>query len=205
MIEMLVYQLSSTDSVVMNDFRPSSTNKLRYDFIRRRYFRVTRDVLEGIHRLIICAMGAIYLNNRESLYIYLKTLHAHCRWSAFYFTRKMTEARTITRNLRHTWLDLMLIARCADVHPRVEARLISHLSGFSHHTELLLDAETRGEAFYLFAIIIEYVILTWKYVDYCLPFDVVHDDSIVRLNNITEENLEQFYEYRFMCGRLNET
>jgi hypothetical protein len=158
--------------------------------------------IEILDRLVVCAMGAVYIGNQYSLSIYLKTLRNYCRWNTPFFVRKMGTIRRVTRGLRRRWNELFFIARSEDVISRCESTLIKLLANFSHHNEICLDGNTIGDVVHAFEIVIRYAILTWKYVELCLPINVASDDSIIPLEDVSEDGLMQYYEYRFMNGML---
>jgi hypothetical protein len=155
--------------------------------------------VENINRLLICAMGAIYVNNQNALNVYLKTLYYYCRGEAYDFARRTYGVRPATRGLIRSFDDLFRLNRSEDVISRFKDTLITHLAEFSHHTEIVLGGTTDYEVIVSFETVVRYTILTWKYVEFCMS-SIVSDDSINILEDLSEAGIQQCYEYRFMHG-----
>jgi hypothetical protein len=112
-------------------------------------------------RLVVCAMGAVYTDNQNSLCVFLKTLHNYCRMNTQTFIGALFGVRPVTRRLRRTLSELRTITQSQDVLARWDGTLISHLSMFSHLIETVLDGENTSEIVAAFEAITELTILTW--------------------------------------------
>jgi hypothetical protein len=153
--------------------------------------------LERLKRVLVCTMGAIYLNNQNALHIYLKTLYIFCRCKVDEFASCLYRIRAITRGLHRGFVELYVIQRPEDVFSRTNADLNSHLLHFFHHIENVLFGHIADEIVRTFVVVIRFTILTWKYVELCLPLNVM-DESIRALEDLSEITIQQTYEFRFM-------
>jgi hypothetical protein len=153
--------------------------------------------LEQLKRVLVCTMGAIYLDNQNSLHIYLKTLYNCCRSKFYEFGSSLYSVRAITRSLHRGLVELYVIQRPEDVFSRCNSDLYLHLLCFFHHIENVLFGNTADEIIRTFEAVIRYTILTWKYVELCLTLNVM-DESIRALEDLSEITIQQTYEFRFM-------
>jgi hypothetical protein len=163
--------------------------------------------VEILQRLLSCSLGAIYLNKYDCFDSFLKTLHYYCKSSAYSFIAKFGALRMATRRIRSRWVDLLRICTCEDVLERTDVTeddydvaLLRHLSAFSNQTDFLLDSESRSDIIVAFEAIISITILTWKYIEYCLSADVINNPSILRLEDVSDNGLRTYEEYRYMHG-----
>jgi hypothetical protein len=160
------------------------------------------EIVRKVDRLLLCASGAIHTRNEVSLHIFLKTAYDLLEQCAVTSVLCLVKARVITRGLSRFIRELFAIIRAEDVTRRMNVSLLSHLANFSLITEPLFDEFYSRETMKAIEYMIENVMLTVKYIDLCLPVDIMRDDHINCIEDVSEYNISQMYEYRFMCGML---
>jgi hypothetical protein len=160
------------------------------------------DTIRKLDRLLLCAEGAIYTGNEVSLHIYLKSAYALLIQCAISSTNRLVNARVITRGLSRCIRDLFAIIRAEDVIRQMNGSLLSHFHDFSVITEPLFDESYTRETMKAVENMIQNVMLTYKYIELCLPVDIIRDYNINCIEDLSENNISQMYEYRFMCGML---
>lgn len=154
-----------------------------------------------IERLIDCCRGAIYTRNTASLYVFLKTLYRWVTVGIVRFSTRLLRARPRTRLLIRTWDELLEINSNEQVLEKIERRrLICHLGWFSEAVETFLYDESVRYRLKSLDCIIQLCILTYKYINHCLSVDIVHDESILCLQDLSDNGFLNIYEYRFIHG-----
>jgi hypothetical protein len=68
--------------------------------------------------------------------------------------------------------------------------------------ELFLDGTCRHEAVNITKQVMIFCCLTFKYIDFCLPVDIINDNSIICLDDVSCDSIFGRFEYRYMHGLL---
>jgi hypothetical protein len=151
-----------------------------------------------VERLLVCATGAIHIETTASLYIFLKTAYAllkQCSVSSIY---RLAKARLMTRGIRQSFRELFTM----DVIRRMDVSFLSHIAAFSLIIEPLFDESRMQETMRAIELMVINLMLTVKYIEYCLPVYIIHDDTILGIEDLSEHGLSRYYKYRYMHGML---
>jgi hypothetical protein len=157
------------------------------------------EVVEILDRLILCAQGAIHLQDAASLFLYLKTSHNYLQMGFLTLEKKLRDNSVITRGFRSELDALFLISSAEEVMSRFTVNDLNyHLTEFSIYMKLFLNVSCRHEGVNATKRVMIYCCITFKYIEFCLPVDILNDQSIICLDATSHHDICNRFEYLYM-------
>jgi hypothetical protein len=155
-----------------------------------------------LDRLLTCAQGAHYSDN-VNYYAYLKSLYFYC--GVRDFEEHLYSVRSVTRGLRRDFAKIRSTNGLQDFDSMrycPSPTCIIMLCEFQLHTETVLESTNAEEIVHAFEIVAAYTLIFRKYAELCFR-DIINDDSISIVHDVSQEDLLEHYSYRFMRGCPN--